>query len=198
MGLSITQQDDPPLSLDDAKAHLRIATSDGEAYITDDDALLIGIINAACDRVERYTGRMFRNCEMTVQYPAFPAGADPIVIPRGPLVSVDSFTYYDSDNGSQTYTGHQVDTLSVPGLVYPAVDASWPATKARIDAVTLTISCGYDIDDVPPSVIHAMKLFTELEYDELDPAKADRLERRVQSLVRGLVVRDARITAGGD
>jgi uncharacterized phiE125 gp8 family phage protein len=68
-----------------------------------------------------------------------------IYIPRPPLQSIVSVTYYDQDNTLQTLDPSQylVDTYSKPARLLPAPDTVWPATKARPNAVEITFRCGY-------------------------------------------------------
>lgn len=198
MGLALLTAEDVPLSLADLKQKLRIATTDGETAITDDDSELIAILQAACDDAERYTGRAFRRCSYQLTLDAFPADGGAIVLPRPPLQSVTSIEYVDSTGTTQTVSSPIVDATSVPGRVTPAYGSSWPATRDQLNAVTVTFVCGYEIGDVPPKVIQALKLFAEREYDELDGSKADRLERRVRDLLAGLRIRDARLTGIAD
>jgi len=42
-----------------------------------------------------------------------------------------------------------------------------------------------------------MRLFGELEYDDMEPAKATRIEKRIQTLVRGLVIRNSGLKGTG-
>jgi len=197
MGLTRNTIGSPPVTLDEAKQKLRIATTDGETDITDDDDELNAILEAATDHVERYTGRQFRTATYTLTLDEFPD--DEIVIPRAPLVSVQSISYLNTAGQSTAHTGHQVDASSIPGRIFPPAGSSWPSTDDEPNAVTINYTAGIaSADDVPATVKRAILLFCELEYDDPEPAKAARIEKRIESLVRGLIVRDARTVGGGD
>jgi len=197
MGLTQNTIGDPPVTLDEAKQKLRIATTDGETEITDDDDELTAILEAATDHVERYTGRNFRTATYTLTLDEFPE--DAIVVPRAPLVSVQSISYQNTAGDATAHTGHQLDTNGIPGRIFPPVGGSWPSTDDEPNAVTINYTAGIaSADDVPATVKRAILLFCELEYDDPEPAKAARLEKRIQSLVRGLIVRDTATAGGGD
>ena len=68
MGLRVTTPPaDEPVSLADARAHLRV---DG----TDEDALIGGLIVAAREYAEGFTGRRFVTTDMELTLEQFPAG----------------------------------------------------------------------------------------------------------------------------
>lgn len=70
----------PPVTLEEAKAHLRVDHPD-------DDALIMGLIGAATEACERHTRRslMARTLRLTRDY--WPLG--PVELPRPPLLSVE-------------------------------------------------------------------------------------------------------------
>jgi len=199
MGLTRNTIGSPPVTLDEVKQKLRIATTNGETAITDDDDELNAILQAGCDHVERYTGRLFRTGTYTLTLDEFPDDDAPIVLPRPPFVSVQSFDYINTAGTWTTHTGHQTDIASTPGRLLPASGSSWPTTKDQANAVTIAFTAGIaSSDDVPASVKRAILLFCELEYDDVEPPKAARIEKRIEALVRGLIVRDPRTAGGGD
>ena len=154
--------------------------------------------DAATDRLEQMTGRLFRAAQYRLTLDAFPDGDDPIICPRPPLRDVVSLDYVATDGTLTSYTGFQQDTDSIPGRVFPAIDDVWPSTREQPAAVTMVFDCGYaSAADVPETVKHALKLFCELEYDDLSPAKAARVEARIAALVRGLSVRASALAGVG-
>jgi hypothetical protein len=68
-----------------------------------------------------------------------------IWIPRPPLQSIVSITYYDENGVQQTLdpTQYIVDTYSKPARVLPAPNVTWPATQTRMNCVEVTFRCGY-------------------------------------------------------
>lgn len=70
---------------------------------------------------------------------------DEIYLPLPPLVSVDSVTYFDETGASQTLdpSTYVVDPVSEPARLVPVPGTSWPATQRRVNAVSVTFTCGY-------------------------------------------------------
>ena len=122
-----------PISLIEARLHLRVST-------TADDALITQLIRAARIYCENYQGRPYiaRTYQMTFD-DYFPGLIEP---PMPPLCYVNSITYLDSDGASQTVTAtlYTVDTVSEPGRIYEAYDETWPSS---VRAVPNTIAVNY-------------------------------------------------------
>jgi len=122
-----------PISLTEAKLHLRV---DGSA----DDALITQLIRAARVYCELYQGRAYiaRTYELNFDN-RFPYTIYP---PNPPLCYVDSITYVDSDGDTQTVTAtdYAVDTKSEPGRIYEAYNKTWPSD---VRAVNNTIAVNY-------------------------------------------------------
>src|SRR5688572_769919 len=76
-----------PVTLAEAKAHLRI---DG----ADEDAVLNGILDAATEWVEDQTRQQLRPATLEYVLDQFPAGRE-IRLPKPPLRSVDAIRYFD-------------------------------------------------------------------------------------------------------
>jgi hypothetical protein len=138
-------------------------------------------LQAAREACEAYSGRatvstrytqvldrfpIFLGNEAIVGYPVLPA---PIVhgsniwplspsivsIPlmRSPLISVQSFSYFDTQGNQQTLvenTDFVKDVISEPPRLNPVPSGFWPTTQYRAPAVTITFSAGYaTAGDVP-------------------------------------------------
>lgn len=172
-----------PLSLADAKKHLRVDHSD------DDDSIQ-AVIEAAFEMIERRTGRAFREQNCQLKLSEFPAGNDPLYLPKPPVLSVSSILYRDSNNVSQTLNSalYVVQTAAIPGQIIPTYGTSWPTALDNPESVIITYSAGSLI--CPTVVLHAAKLFCDLEYHEHATVEAERIQRRIESLIAGLVLRD--------
>lgn len=132
-----TPPTEEPVTLTRAKLHLRVDHSDEDDLITD----LITAARMACeDRLQR----TLVNTGWTWPLDAFPAGGSVLVLPMPPLVGIDTIQYVDTAGTSQTLTSEllHIDLLGQPGRIVP-VSGSWPATAARINAVTVTYTAGY-------------------------------------------------------
>ena len=125
-----------PVSLTEAKAHLRV---DG----TGDDAYITALMKAAVEMCERYTNLSFCTQTRQVKLDYFPCQSY-IELPYGPVTAVTGFAYFDSDGASQPLvadTNYILDTHNdVARVQY--VD-SWPTNDDRIAAVTITYTAGY-------------------------------------------------------
>lgn len=172
-----------PLSLADAKKHLRVDHND-------DDGSISQMIDAAFDFIERRTGRAFRELAGQLKLQGFPEGGDPIYVPRPTLKTVTSITYKDSNNQNQTLSGsaYQVLTSFVPGRIVPVYGTSWPTALDHPESVVVTFTAGTAI--CPAGIIHAAKLFIDLEYHEHDANRATRIQDRIDSLIKGHTLRD--------
>lgn len=137
MGIKlITAPTAEPVTLAQAKEHLRITH-------TQDDAYIIGLIEAARRHAEQHTGR--RLCTQTVDYflDAFPSGA--IELPCPPVASITSIKYLDENGVEQTLSNtlYKLSAGDEPARVTAAYDQTWPTTRAEADAVTVRMVCGY-------------------------------------------------------
>jgi uncharacterized phiE125 gp8 family phage protein len=89
-------------------------------------------------------------------------------LPLEPVASVSSVTYYDGDNVSQTLSADVWRLLVDAGGPYLArkPDQVWPATYARVDAVSVTFVAGYGAAaDVPKPIRQAILLYVGAWYE---------------------------------
>lgn len=154
MGLQlITAASESPVSLAEAKLHLRI---DG----TDDDANVTSLISRATDYAEKQTGRAMVSQQWRLILDGFPCRA--IRVPLPPLSSVESITYTDTDGATQTLDSadYLVNPFGLVGEVVPAYGKSWPATLAQPMSVKVEFTCGYEDAASVPAAIKAAILLT--------------------------------------
>lgn len=137
MGIKvITPPTVEPITLSDAKAHLRV---DG----SDEDALITAAISAARQDCEQRLDRSIAPTTLALVLDAFPAGA--IRLPRGPVTAVTSIVYRDTVGALQTLSAanYSLDDAQIDGWVLPAYDYDWPSTRDQANAVTITYTAGY-------------------------------------------------------
>lgn len=141
-----------PLTLDEAKEHLRVD-------FTDDDALIHGLIDAATQHVEDVTSRALVTQTWTLRGDRFPTSGE-VVLPRPPLQSVSSITYIDTSGASQTLATSEYDvhTDTLPGRITRAYNVTWPSVRAQPNAVTITYVAGWTEGAVPEALKSALKL----------------------------------------
>ena len=141
-----------PVSLTDAKHHLRVSGSDDDNYIT-------SVITAARQVAEDYTGRAFITQTWTLEQDTFPSV---FYLPRPPLIGVTHIKYTDTAGSSQTVSSDDYDvfTTNEPGEVREAYGAAWPTSRGDHNNVIATYTAGYGAaaSNVPQAIVQAVLL----------------------------------------
>lgn len=158
------------VTVDEAKAHLRV---DG----TDDDSYITALVAKATQAAERYCDRAFIHQDWALALDAFPACGRMIKVPLPPLVAVTRLSYVDGAGADQVLApaDYQMSRRS-PAIIAPAPGKSWPATQAgRLDAVTVEFTAGYGdaASDVPAPIHHAILLLVAHWYENREPVVTD-------------------------
>lgn len=174
---AFTQTSEPaeePVTLDQAKAHLRVSGDD-------DDELIGDQIAAAREWVEKEVNRALVTRSYDLRFDAFAQAAPPwflldprsqerpylpiwgtIRLPKPPLVSVDAIEYLDLDGVARTLdpSAYKVVTGGrLPGWLSPAYGRSWPPCRVEMGSVVISITCGYGgRQDVPRALQRAILL----------------------------------------
>lgn len=165
MAWSVTTAPVPePVTLADAKLHLRIDS-------TDDDTLITALIKAARENVEASCERALMPQSWTERLDSFPQRGycGPVVRPfddriylRGGVVSaVTSVKYIDVDGVEQTLDplAYVANLTAEPATIAPVYGTSWPATRDEHGSVSVLYAVGYtDADAVPASLKAAILL----------------------------------------
>jgi uncharacterized phiE125 gp8 family phage protein len=135
------------ISLDDAKAHLRVDT-------TDEDELIAGMLDAAIDEAARYTRRAVNQQTYRQTWLAWPASTYPDTMPfeldMAPVVSVDSLKYVDEDGNEATVADDDWDyrrTAKGAVVFFASSTWSWPTLSTTDPKVFVDFVAGYDADD---------------------------------------------------
>lgn len=155
-----------PIDLDTIKNYLRVD-------IPDDDDLISNLISTARERAEDLTGRSLLRQSWTFAIDHFPSywrGGDynsslgvfnyrhhlrpsmfvtdtiSIILPRGPVLSVDSITWKDATGTVNLLDPRQyeVDLLSEPTRIRPAYKQSWPYAMWDMNSVVIKFTTGYE------------------------------------------------------
>lgn len=170
-----------PVSLAEAKEHLRLETAEDDAYVTT-------LIQAARQYIEEVCWRGIVTQTLELVLDGFPGG-EAQELPGGHLGTITSVTYTDPDGASQTLATsvYEVDTVSVPGRVLLAYDESWPSTRSRWDAVRVRYTVGWAVADVPAPIRQALLLLVAQMYEQRVPevtgASIGKLEFAVDALL---------------
>jgi len=146
-----------PISLTEAKKHLRLAVSDADALAyTAEDAKITALIAAAREHVEAITRRALITQTWDAVIDEFPWGLE-IVLPYAPLQSVTSISYLDTDGVAATFTDFAADLFG--SCIRLNYEESWPDIRSE-SQITIRFVCGYGAtaDTVPASIRQAMLL----------------------------------------
>lgn len=201
-----------PVTLTEAKQHLRVATDD-------DDELIQSQLEAATERVELETGRQLLTATWQLWLDSAPGlsgsswgfetslggatawlDAGPwwnrlfIDVPRPPLVAVTSITYVDTTGVTQTWdpTLYQVHKPAGPtaprGKIRPAYGVSWPVTRDQMDAVVVQFTAGYGTapGSVPQRLRRAILMITGDLYENREATIVTDRRVTVEELPNGV------------
>ncbi len=157
-----------PVSLAEAKLHLRVD-------FDEDDALIQALISAARQSAEMLTQRQLVTARWRMVLDSFlgcglmgvPAGqtftlpGHAILIPKSPLQSVVEIRYLDMAGVSQVMPSahYTVDKACEPARITPVFGQIWPVALPQIGAVSVTFDAGYgSAADVPEGLKSWIKL----------------------------------------
>ena len=142
----ITAPATEPVTLAEAKAHLRID-------IADDDALITALISSARLHAEMLTARSFITTRWRLVMDGFPGHA--IDVHKCPVVSLLSIQYLDMNGLLQTLpsTDYIADLASEPARITPVFGKIWPVSLPQIGAVTVLFDAGYGSAEAVPEGI---------------------------------------------
>lgn len=124
-----------PLTLPEAKNHLRVLGGDEDATIRD-------FLKAARENFEDATGRALLTQTWEQVYDYFP---NIITLFRAPVQSVTKIDYIDSEGVLTLLAASEyvLDNHREPARIVEAFGVSWPVTRQTVNAVIVTFVAGY-------------------------------------------------------
>ncbi|MGZ9812041.1 head-tail connector protein [Pseudoroseicyclus sp. H15] len=141
----ITPPAGTPVSLAEAKAHLRV---DGP----DEDGLIAAYIEAATAHLDGWTGILGRALMPQTWRQAFDCWSPRMALPLFPVLSVEAVTYLDGEGAEQTLAqeAYELRTDSA-GAYLCLLEVS---LAARVGSIAITYRAGYADAAAVPRPIH--------------------------------------------
>ncbi len=141
-----------PVTLQQAKDHIRVTGSD-------DDADIGQFINTAITRIEDLTHRAL----ITRTYDLFlDCFESKILLPNPPAQTITTVKYLDTDGVQQTLAAsvYKLDVNSHPARLVEAFEQIYPTVRLEINSVEIRYITGYgdNAEDVPEPLIQAILL----------------------------------------
>lgn len=142
-----------PISLPEAKAHLRVDDSDSDTYISACIARAVATIDAA-----NGIGRCLITQSWLLALDRFPEAE--FTIPLGPVQSITSIKYLDPSGVEQVLsTGNYWPSLNKnPATIHPGYGLAWPFYRLMPGSVKVEFIAGTTADKVPADLKQAMLL----------------------------------------
>jgi uncharacterized phiE125 gp8 family phage protein len=172
-----------PVSLAEAKAHLRV----DQDY---EDALIAQLIVAARSFVERTLSLALITQGWSYFLDALPRSLA-VALPISPVQAVSAVKLHGADGGAVTLEAesYSVDVLSQPARL--VLNGAMPAVVARaLNAFEIAFSAGYgdDAADVPAPLRQAIMLLVAHWFERREPVALGATAQEVPATVAGLLL----------
>lgn len=171
---TITPPAAEPVTLDEVKDHLRLVGND-------QGPMLEGLIVAARQAVETYTGRQLITATLEDTHDGFPVWGcwDKLILRRSPVQEITHIKYDDEDGAEQTLAADQyrLQKAARP-FVEEAYGVSWPSTRSHSGAVRVRYLAGYGDagSDVPQSIRTALCMIVGALYEQPEAYRETKVE----------------------
>ena len=190
---SLTRQTPPavePVTVAEAKAHLRVDTSDDDTYIGT-------LITAAREWCEQYLDRTLVHTQWVMRFDRFPpSGEEPVELPRPPMVTSGtatavSVTFTSEAGATSTYSTSQyrVDRNATPGAIKPTYGATWTPHREDDNSISVTWWAGYGAagSSVPATIRHAMLMLVGHWYENRSSVLVGSISKEMEFAVISLL-----------
>jgi uncharacterized phiE125 gp8 family phage protein len=176
----VTPPAEEPITLAQAKEHLRVSDASQDGKIT-------RAIAAARRDCEAYLGRALVTQAWDLALPRWPC-APRVVLPRPPVQSVTSITYLDASGASVVLSaGEYKVRAGTPGVVSLRSGRSWPSLLAEDDAVVIRFVAGYGAASaVPESLVEGMLLRVGTLYEHREDVVVGTVAAKLDEVVMRL------------
>lgn len=187
MGLTlITGPTTEPVTLEEAKQHLRVD-------VADDDGLIAGYVLAARRWVETQTGPLMNQTWDYTLDRTWPMVGSyyTIRLPYSPCSSVTSVSYVDEDGASQTLSAALYQSVLDAPVPYitKAYNASWPTVRDVPAAITVRAVYGYGAHpgSVPDPLRQAILLMVGQFYEHREQIVMNQVPHQIPLGVEALI-----------
>lgn len=147
-----TAPESEPVSVDEAKRHLRVFHDDDNEYIE-------SVISTARDHVEKYCGARWTEVELVANCDDW---CDLEFLPFSPVAALTSIAYTNADGAPATVDSSVYEFRADARSVVLKPGKAWPA-RQQGSRVSVTLNAG--TGNVPPAVKHAILLRVEDFYE---------------------------------
>lgn len=148
----ITPPASKPVTLAEAKAHLRVDTADDDTYINS----LIDVATQIVDGREERVAITLMSQTWELSLDAFPTTE--IQLPRHPVISITSVMYDAEDGFEQEYDSANY-TFDPDGWLFLNTGQSWPTPIDAFNSVRIRYVAGHaDAAEIPAPIRHAILL----------------------------------------
>ncbi|WP_256467859.1 head-tail connector protein [Bradyrhizobium sp. 18] len=151
------------VSLEEAKAHLRVDFDDDDDYIES----LVETVTNTLDGPGGWLGRAL--ITQTLEWRGDEFGTCDIRLPYPPIASIVSVKYDDDDGAEQTVSSGDYRLVGQPSLprIALAYGSSWPSTRSQSESVRIRYTAGYGtaVDSVPAPIRQAVLLMIAELYE---------------------------------
>lgn len=188
---SVTRATGPavePLTVAEAKLHLRVDT-------TEDDTYIGTLITAAREWVENYLDRTLITTQLILRAAEFPT--EELELARPPMVAsgtatavVITYTLADTTTATLSTALYRVDRTSTPGNVAPVINGTWPSDVIEdANAVAVTYWAGYGPTSasVPATIRHAMLMLIGHWYESRSTVLVGSISKPLEFAVESLL-----------
>ena len=188
---SVTRATGPavePLTVAEAKLHLRVDISDDDAYIGT-------LITAAREWVENYLDRTLITTQLILRAAEFPT--EELELPRPPMVAsgtatavVITYTLADTTTATLSTALYRVDRTTTPGNVAPIINGTWPSDVIEdANAVAVTYWAGYGPTSasVPATIRHACLMLIGHWYERRSAVLTGTISKAIEFAVESLL-----------
>jgi len=172
-----------PISLADAKAHLRIDADD-------EDALLTSLIATARTHLERTLGLALITQGWSYYLDHWPRSGT-VALPVRPVQAVNAVKVHDAIGGVTTLdeSAYAVDALSQPGRLV-VMAALPPVATRQLNAFEIDFTAGYgdEAEDVPAPIRQALLLLVAHWFERREPVSFNEGAAEVPMSVAALLM----------